>query len=194
MAKGVQADRGGSAEYAALIAASAAGEGALEGMPHPAFVLREAAPADVPGVLRLVRGLADYERLLHEVVMTEPELHAALFGRRPLAYAQLAETEGKVVGLALWYHTFSTFRGRPDIFLEDLFVEPQYRGRGIGLALLRYLAQRAITDQCRRVEWRVLNWNAPSIAFYETLGATRMEDWHVRRLEGDALAALARGA
>ncbi len=166
----------------------------MEGMPHPAFILRAATPADVPDVLRLIRGLADYERLLHEVVMTESELHTALFGRHPLAYAQLAEAEGKTVGLALWYHTFSTFRGRPDIFLEDLFVEPQYRGRGIGLALLRYLAQRAVSDQCRRVEWRVLNWNAPSIAFYESLGTTRMADWHVRRLEGDALAALARGA
>jgi GNAT superfamily N-acetyltransferase len=166
----------------------------MEAMPHPGFILREATPADVPDVLRLVRGLADYERLLHEVVMTESELHAALFGLRPLAYAQLAEADGKAVGLALWYHTFSTFCGRPDIFLEDLFVEPQYRGHGIGLALLRYLAQRAVAERCRRVEWRVLNWNAPSIAFYESLGATPMADWHVRRLEGDALAALAQGA
>jgi GNAT superfamily N-acetyltransferase len=163
-------------------------------MPHPAFILREAMPADVSDVLRLVRGLADYEHLLHEVVITESDLHAALFGLRPLAYAQLAEAEGRAVGLALWYRTFSTFCGRPDIFLEDLFVEPQFRGRGIGLALLRYLAQRAVADQCRRVEWRVLNWNAPSIAFYESLGATPMADWHVRRLEGDALAALAQGA
>jgi len=161
---------------------------------QPTFVLRDVRPADVPDVLRLIRGLAEYERLLHEVVMTESELHAALFGARPLAYAQLAEADGKAVGLALWYHTFSTFCGRPDIFLEDLFVEPEYRGRGIGLALLRYLAQRAVSEKCRRVEWRVLNWNAPSIAFYESLGATRMADWHVRRLEGNALAALAQGA
>jgi GNAT superfamily N-acetyltransferase len=158
------------------------------------FVLRQATPSDVPDVLRLVRGLADYERLLHEVVMTEPDLHAALFGPRPLAYAQLAESDGAAVGLALWYYTFSTFRGRPDIFLEDLFVQPTHRGCGIGIALLRYLAQRAVTEKCRRVEWRVLNWNAPSIAFYESLGARPMEDWHVRRLEGDALTALAHGA
>ena len=161
---------------------------------HPTFILRDVTPADVPDVLRLIRGLADYERLLHEVVMTESELHAALFGARPLAYAQLAETDGKSVGFALWYYTFSTFCGHPDIFLEDLFVEPEYRGRGIGLALLRYLARRAVAEKCRRVEWHVLNWNAPSIAFYERLGATRMMDWHVRRLEGDTLTALAQGA
>ena len=163
-------------------------------MLHPTFILRDVTPADVPDVLRLIRSLADYERLLHEVVMTEVELHAALFGVRPLVYAQLAEADGKAVGLGLWYYTFSTFCGRPDIFLEDLFVEPEYRGRGIGLALLRYLAQRAVAEKCRRVEWRVLNWNAPSIAFYESLGATRMVDWHVRRLEGNALTALAQGA
>lgn len=162
--------------------------------PHRAFLLRDATPADVADVMRLIRGLAAYERLLHEVVMTETELHAALFDPCPLACAQLAEADGRAVGLALWYHTFSTFRGRPDIFLEDLFVEPAYRGRGIGLALLRHLAQRAIAERCHRVEWRVLNWNAPSIAFYENLGATPMTDWHVRRLEGDALTTLAQGA
>lgn len=166
----------------------------MEAMPHPAFMIRDVTPADVPDVLRLIRGLADYERLLDEVVMTEVELHAALFGLRPLAYAQLAEADGKSVGLALWYYTFSTFRGRPDIFLEDLFVEPEYRGRGIGAALLGYLARHAVAEQCRRIEWRVLNWNAPSIAFYERLGATHMADRHVRRLEGDALATLAQGA
>ena len=125
-----------------------------------AFTLRDAAPADVPDVLRLVRGLAEYERLLHEVVMTEADLHAALFGPQPRAYAVLAHADGNAVGLALWYYTFSTFPGRPDIFLEDLFVEPAHRGRGIGLALLRHLAQRAVAENCRRIEWRVLNWNA----------------------------------
>jgi len=158
------------------------------------FSLRDALPADVPNVLRLVRGLADYERLLHEVVMTEADLHHALFGPQPRAYAVLAHADDQAVGLALWYYTFSTFRGRPDIFLEDLFVEPTYRGRGIGVALLRNLAQRAIAEQCRRVEWRVLNWNTPSIAFYESLGATPMQDWHVRQLGGEALTRLAQGA
>jgi GNAT superfamily N-acetyltransferase len=159
-----------------------------------AFTLRNATPADVPDVLRLVRGLAEYERLLHEVVMTEADLHAALFGPHPRAFAVLAHADGNAVGLSLWYYTFSTFRGRPDIFLEDLFVEPAYRGRGIGLALLRYLAQRAVKENCRRVEWRVLNWNEPSIAFYASLGATKMQDWHVRQLGGEALAALAKGS
>ncbi len=159
-----------------------------------AFTLRDAAPPDVPDVLRLVRGLAEYERLLHEVVMTETDLRAALFGPHPRAYAVLALTGSNAVGLALWYYTFSTFRGRPDIFLEDLFVEPAHRGKGIGLALLRNLAQRAVAENCRRIEWRVLNWNTPSIAFYESLGATQMQDWHVRQLGGEALAALAKGS
>ena len=107
--------------------------------------------------------------------MTQADLHAALFGPQPRAYAMLAEADGAAVGLALWYYTFSTFRGRPDIFLEDLFVEPAQRGHGIGLALLRHLAQRAVAENCRRIEWRVLNWNTPSIAFYESLGATEMQ-------------------
>jgi GNAT superfamily N-acetyltransferase len=162
-------------------------------VPDAAFTLHDALPSDVPDVLRLVRGLAEYEQLLHEVVMTQADLHTALFGPQPRAYAVLAEANGAAVGLALWYYTFSTFRGRPDIFLEDLFVEPAHRGQGIGLALLRHLAQRAVAENCRRIEWRVLNWNAPSIAFYESLGATAMQDWHVRQLGGDALIALAQG-
>ena len=160
----------------------------------PDFTLRNALATDIPDVLRLVRGLAEYEKLLHHVVMTEADLRTALFGPQPRAYAVLADAGGAAVGLALWYYTFSTFRGRSDIFLEDLFVEPEHRGKGIGLALLRHLAQRAIAENCRRIEWRVLNWNAPSIAFYESLGARTMQDWHVRQLGGDALAALAKGS
>jgi GNAT superfamily N-acetyltransferase len=159
-----------------------------------AFTLRDATPADMPDVLRLVRALADYEKLLHEAVATEEDFHAALFGPRRLAYAELAIADDRAVGLALWYYTFSTFKGRPDIFLEDLYVEPEYRGRRIGLALLRHLARLAVAERCRRVEWRVLNWNQPSIEFYERIGARPMEDWHVRRLEGAAMVALARGA
>jgi GNAT superfamily N-acetyltransferase len=158
------------------------------------FTLRDATPADVPDVLRLVRDLAEYEKLLHEAVATEVSFQAALFGAVPRAYAVLAEVVGKSpVGLALWYYTFSTFTGRPDIFLEDLFVEPAFRGTGIGLGLLRHLAQRAVVENCRRIEWRVLNWNQPSIDFYASLGATAMQDWHVRQLGGSALAALATG-
>ena len=147
----------------------------------------------MPHVVRLVRALAEYERLLHQVTSTEADFRAALFGPQPRAHAFLAELDGTPVGMALWYYTFSTFTGRPDIFLEDLFVEPQHRGTGIGLALLRRLAQQAVTDSCRRVEWRVLNWNQPAIEFYTRIGATPMQDWHVRQLEGDALSALAQG-
>jgi GNAT superfamily N-acetyltransferase len=148
----------------------------------------------VPHIRRLTRALAEYERLLHQAVATEADFHAAMFGPAPRAFAILAEPPNQPpVGIALWYYTFSTFTGRPDIFLEDLFVEPQHRGTGIGLALLRRLAQRAMTENCRRIEWRVLNWNQPSIDFYQALGATPMRDWHVRQLSGAALAALAEG-
>jgi GNAT superfamily N-acetyltransferase len=161
---------------------------------QPTFTLRPATPSDVPDVLRLVRALADYERLLHEAVGTENDFHTALFGPHPRAYATLAIADDRAVGMALWYYSFSTFTGRPDIFLEDLFVEPAYRGRRIGVALLRDLARRAIAEQCRRVEWRVLNWNQPSIDFYQSIGAQAMQDWHVRQLSGTALTALAEGA
>ena len=158
------------------------------------IVLRDAAPTDIPDVLRLVRGLAEYERLLHEAVATEAAFEASMFGPVPRAYAILADVPGRrAVGMALWYYTFSTFTGRPDLFLEDLFVEPEHRGTGIGLALLRNLAQRAVAEDCRRIEWRVLNWNEPSIKFYERLGAVPMQDWHVRQLGGAALRALAEG-
>src|SRR5271165_2039283 len=158
------------------------------------FTLREATPSDIPDVLRLVRGLAEYEKLLHEAVATEAEFRTALFGAQPRAHAVLAIADGSAVGLGLWYYTFSTFTGRPDMFLEDLFVEPDWRGRGIGLALLRHLARRAMAEKCRRIDWRVLNWNQPSIDFYERIGARKMQDWQVRQLGGAALRALAEGA
>ncbi len=155
------------------------------------FELRAARPEDVPHVLRLVRGLAEYERLLHHVTATEADFARALFGPAPRANAVLAWTGENAVGLALWYYTFSTFTGGPDLFLEDIFVEPIYRGRGIGLALFRYLAGRARAEKCRRMEWRVLNWNQPAIDFYHRIGARPMQDWTVQRLEGEALTALA---
>lgn len=156
--------------------------------------IRPATPSDLPHIVRLVRALAAYERLLDHVTSTEADFRAALFGPQPRAHAFIAEVNGTPVGLALWYYTFSTFTGRPDLFLEDLFVEPPHRGKGIGLALLRRLAQQAIADRCRRIDWRVLNWNQPAIDFYTRIGAKPMQDWHVRQLEGDALAALAQGA
>lgn len=159
-----------------------------------AQALRPARPADARAILRLIRGLAEYERLLHEVTATEAELEEALFAARPRAHALLAETGGEVVGLALFYYTFNTFKLRPNIFLEDLFVEPAHRGTGLGLALMRRLAQRAVAENCGRVEWRVLNWNQPSIDFYRRLGAEPIRHWHTLLLGGDALAALAEGA
>jgi GNAT superfamily N-acetyltransferase len=160
----------------------------------PEPTLHRATPADVSDVLRLVRGLAEYERLLHEVTATEEELHAALFGSSPRAHAILARVDGRPVGLALFYYTLNTFKLRPNIFLEDLFVEPEHRGSGIGLALMRYLARLATEQDCVRIEWRVLNWNRPSIDFYQRLGAEPIDDWHTKQLSGDALAALAKGS
>ncbi|MDE2515090.1 MAG: GNAT family N-acetyltransferase [Rhodospirillales bacterium] len=156
--------------------------------------LRAATPTDLAAILELIRGLAEYEHLAHAVVAQTEDLRAALFGPRPAAHAMLAEADGQAVGLALFYYTFSTFRGRANLFLEDLFVRPQWRGRGIGAALLGALAARAVAEGCARVEWRVLDTNAPAIAFYEKLGAVPMRDWHVRQLEGAALRALAEGA
>ena len=155
------------------------------------FTLRLAAPADAPEVFRLVRSLAEYERLADQVTATEDHFARALAGPAPRAHAVLAEAGGRAVGLALWYYTFSTFAGGPDLFLEDLFVDPAHRGLGIGLALFRHLARIAQADSCRRMEWRVLDWNQPAIDFYRRLGARPMQDWSVMRLERDALAALA---
>jgi GNAT superfamily N-acetyltransferase len=159
------------------------------------FSLRPATRADLPDVARLVRGLAEYERLIHEYSTTDDELGSLLFGDDAPAKAVLAEVPGRApVGIALYYRTVNTFKGRIGLFLEDLFVEPDQRGRGIGLALLRYLGKLAIARGYTIIEWRVLDWNEPSIQFYEKLGAEKMTDWHVRRLFGPALAALAEGA
>jgi GNAT superfamily N-acetyltransferase len=155
--------------------------------------LRPARPADVPAVLRLLRGLAEYERLLHEVTATAAELHETLFGPQPRAHAVLADVAGEPVGLALFYYTLNTFKLQPNIFLEDLFVDPAHRGTGIGLALMRHLAQRAVAEGCGRIEWRVLNWNKPSIDFYHRLGAQPIRLWHTLLLGGEALVSLAEG-
>jgi GNAT superfamily N-acetyltransferase len=157
------------------------------------FTLRPATPTDVPAVLRLIRGLADYERLAEELTATETDIHEALFGPRPRIHAVLAEVGDESVGLALFYYTFNTFKARPNIFLEDLFVEPGHRGTGIGVALMRHLAQRAVEENCGRIEWRVLNWNQPAIDFYQRLGAKPIESWHPRQLWGGALVDLAKG-
>jgi GNAT superfamily N-acetyltransferase len=155
------------------------------------MTLRPATAADVPQILAFIRGLAEYERLLHEVVATEDGLREALFGPRPYAEVVLAEDEGTPVGFALFFHTFSTFLGQPGIYLEDLFVIPEARGRGVGKALLAELARLAIERGCGRVEWAVLDWNAPAIGFYDSLGARPNEEWTVYRLTGAPLVALA---
>lgn len=149
-------------------------------------LIRPAAPPDVAGLLRLIRGLAEYEKLAHMAVGTEPLLHAALFGARPAAEALIAERGGQAVGFALFFTTFSTFLCKPGIYLEDVFVEPAHRGVGIGKALLRRLAQLAVERDCGRLEWRVLDWNQPSIDFYRSLGAQLMPEWVlVRMTEGE---------
>jgi GNAT superfamily N-acetyltransferase len=153
--------------------------------------LRAAEPEDVADVLRLVRALAEYERLAHEVRASEQDFHRALFGPSPRAHAVLAWAGGRAIGLAVWYYTFSTFTAGPDLFLEDLFVEAEHRGRGIGLALFRHLARCARAEGCRRVEWRVLDWNRPAIDFYRRIGARPMRGWNVQQLEGAALDTLA---
>jgi len=157
-------------------------------------MIRDATPDDIPTIAALIRALAEYERLAHEVVLDEGELRAHLFGERPYAEVILAEHEGEVVGFALFFHNFSTFLGKPGIYLEDLFVRPEHRGGGHGKALLAHLAGIAVARGCGRLEWSVLDWNEPSIAFYRYLGATAMDDWTTYRLTGDSLADLARAS
>jgi GNAT superfamily N-acetyltransferase len=157
----------------------------------PPPTLRLATAADVPQILAFIRALAEYERLLDQVVATEGGLRAALFGPRPYAEVVLAEDDGRPLGFALFFHTFSTFLGQPGIYLEDLFVVPEARGRGVGRALLGHLARLAVERGCGRVEWAVLDWNAPAIGFYERLGATPNSEWTVYRLTGASLATLA---
>jgi GNAT superfamily N-acetyltransferase len=154
-------------------------------------MIRPATPDDVPVIAKLVRALADYERLLDRCVLAEPDLREHLFGPRPYAEVLVAEDAGAVVGFALFFHNYSTFRGRPGIYLEDLFVVPEARGKGHGKALLVALAKLAVARDCCRVDWSVLNWNAPSIEFYKSLGADPMNEWTVYRLTDAALARVA---
>jgi GNAT superfamily N-acetyltransferase len=154
-------------------------------------VIRPARPDDVPAILQLIHGLAEYERAAHEVRATEAQLHASLFGAQPAVFAHVAEDDGgEVVGFALWFLNFSTWLGRHGIYLEDLYVRPDHRGRGYGKALLTTLARLAVEQGYGRVEWWVLDWNEPAIDFYRSLGATAMDEWTVFRLTGDALGAL----
>jgi len=149
--------------------------------------VREASADDVPLILTLIGELAEYERLSHEVVATEDALQEWLFGETPVAEVLIAEQGAEAVGFALFFHSFSTFLGRPGIYLEDLYVRPAFRGRGVGKRMLMHLANLAKERGCGRLEWSVLDWNEPSIRFYESLGAVAMDDWTVHRVTGEAL-------
>lgn len=159
--------------------------------PPPGFAVRPAGPADLGTVMAFVHKLAEYERLSHAVEADEAALRHLLFGPRPYAEVLLAEQSGTPVGFALFFHTVSTFVGKPGLYLEDLFVEPHARGNGYGKALMTHLARLAVERGCGRFEWSVLDWNEPSIAFYRGLGARPMDDWTVYRMDGSALARLA---
>jgi GNAT superfamily N-acetyltransferase len=154
--------------------------------------VRPAKRSDVPRIFRFICDLAEYERLRHEVRADAAGLAARLFGERPYAEVLIAEIDGAPVGFALFFHNFSTFEGKPGVYLEDLYVDPAVRGRGAGKALLKRLAGIAVERDCGRLEWAVLDWNQPAIGFYKRLGARPMNDWTVYRLDGDALTALAR--
>ena len=154
--------------------------------------IRPAEPTDVPVVAELIWQLARFEKLEDEVVLTEELLRAGLFGARPYAEAVLAEENGEPIGFALFFHTFSTFLARPGLYLEDLFVLPEHRGRGVGRSLLSHLARLALERGCGRLEWAVLNWNKDAIRFYERLGAEPNSEWTVYRVAGEALNALGR--
>src|SRR5580698_7693528 len=153
--------------------------------------IRPAQPHEMGEVLRFIRELAVYERLEDQVVATEADLTRALFGPRPYAEVVFACVAGEPLGFALFFHNFSTFLGRPGIYLEDLFVLPAARGRGLGRQLLAWLARTAIERGCGRLDWAVLDWNEPSIGFYRSLGAVALEDWTTFRLSGSALEAMA---
>ena len=153
--------------------------------------IRPATEDDVPLILSLIRELAEYERLSHEVVATEDMLRESLFGERRAAEVFLAYYEDALTGFALFFHSFSTFLGRPGIYLEDLYVKPEFRGKGIGRALLTYLARLAKERGCGRLEWSVLDWNEPAIKLYKNIGAIPMDEWTVYRVSGEALDRLA---
>lgn len=161
-------------------------------MPQDTFTLRAAEPRDLPAITSLIRELADFEQLTHLVETTPEKLHPHLFGERPVAEARVAEVDGAVVAFALFFTNFSTFLAKPGLYLEDLYVQPQHRAKGIGRALLSHLGALAVERGCGRFEWSVLDWNANAIRFYEGMGATVMPDWRICRVTGDALSRFGR--
>ncbi len=158
----------------------------------PEIKIRPAIEADLPLILQFIRDLAEYEQLAHEVVASEERLRASLFGPQPGAEVIFAEVNGKPAGFALFFHNYSTFLAQRGLYLEDLFVRPEFRGHGVGRRLLAQLAQLAVARGCGRLEWWVLDWNEPAINFYKKLGAVAMSDWTVFRVAGEALGKLAR--
>ncbi len=158
---------------------------------QPVIVIRPAVAADVGRILAFIRELAEYEKLSHEAVADEAGLTAQLFGDHPRAEVLIADVDGTAAGFALFFHNFSTFVGKPGLYLEDLFVSPVFRGHGLGKRLMLRLAQIAVERDCGRFEWSVLDWNQPAIDFYRSLGAVGMDEWTIQRISGDALRALA---
>jgi GNAT superfamily N-acetyltransferase len=163
----------------------------IESLAAAGLEIRPALPEDAEILANLVRGLAVYERLEQYARATPDDFRRHLFGARPAAQAILAELGGEAVGFALWFTTFSTFRGEPGLYLEDIFVQPGYRGRGIGKALLAAVARQAVHQGCGRLEWSVLDWNTTAIGFYRSLGARPLDDWTVYRIDDEALSRLA---
>jgi len=155
------------------------------------FTIREACEADVPAIGQLVRQLAEYERLGHEAVASDATLRETLFGPRRYAEVLIGEMGDAVAGFALFFHNYSTFLGKPGIYVEDVFVRPAYRGRGLGTAFFRRIARLAVDRGCGRMEWAVLDWNEPALNFYRKIGATPLSDWTTQRLVGDGLHRLA---
>lgn len=162
-------------------------------MTSPSLHLRAATHDDVAQIVRFIEALAEYEKLRHACRANEGLIRRWLFGEVPRAYCIIAEWEGQPAGFALYFYNFSTFLARPGIYIEDVFVDPAFRRKGIAKALFVALAQKAQEEGCGRVEWSVLDWNAPAIRFYESLGAVSMKEWIIQRLEGNALFALASG-
>ncbi len=159
--------------------------------PSTEFRIAPATEKDIPVILRLIEGLAEYEKLSHEVVATEASLRESLFGSLRVAEVVIVYTGTEPAGFAVFFHNYSTFLGRPGIYLEDLFVLPEWRRRGLGTQLLAHVAREAVARKCGRLEWAVLDWNEPAIAFYKKLGARAMDEWTVYRITGDALKKLA---
>ena len=163
-------------------------------MTDGSLTIRAARPGEAALALQFVRELAEYEKLAHEMEATEAMIDAALFGPQPRVWCDFAEWDGEAVGFALWFLNFSTFSGRAGIYLEDIFVRPAFRGRGIGKALMVHLARKCVENGWARLQWSVLDWNTPSIEFYKSLGGVLLDEWTIVRVSGDALATLARSA